>query len=189
MAVPTTEFTVNKTDIPGLLTIDVNIIGDDRGWFQEKYHKAKLETAGFPPGFTAVQQNVSYNKEAGVIRGFHAEPWNKYISVVSGEVFCAFVDLRKGPGFGKVITVTVTPEKAVFLPKGCGNAFQTTQPNTYYSYLVNDHWSRDKYDEYVFVNLADPDLAVAWPVPLNKATMSERDKQHPYLKDIVPMEL
>lgn len=188
MAVPTTEFTVNKTDIPGLLIIDVNLIGDSRGWFQEKFHQQKLVDAGFPADFTVVQQNVSFNEEVGVTRGIHAEPWNKYISVVSGEVFSAFVDLRAGENFGKVVTVTITPEKAVFLPVGCGNAFQTTEPNTYYSYLVDDHWTQEKYDHYLFVNANDPALNISWPTALDKAVLSDRDRNHPLLSEIKPMD-
>src|SRR5579885_1730393 len=116
MAVATTEFTVSQTDIPGLLIIDVSLIGDQRGWFQEKFHQQKLVKAGFPTDFSVVQQNVSFNEAIGVTRGIHAEPWNKYISVINGEVFSVIVDLRKGPNFGKVVTVTITPQKAVFLP-------------------------------------------------------------------------
>src|SRR4051812_32015446 len=105
MAAATTEVTAHKTDIEGLIIIDVTSIGDDRGWFQEKYQKAKLVAAGMPADFNVVQTNVSYNKESGVIRGFHAEPWDKYISVVTGKVFCAYVDLRPGATFGKTATV------------------------------------------------------------------------------------
>ena len=99
MAVPTTEFTAHQTEIPGLLIFDVTSIGDERGWFQEKYQRAKLVAAGLPDDFTVVQTNVSYNKEAGVIRGIHAEPWDKYISVVCGKIFVAYVDLRAGDSF------------------------------------------------------------------------------------------
>src|SRR3954451_3427789 len=102
MAVATTEFSSQETDIPGLLIFDVTSIGDERGWFQEKFHKAKLVAAGLPEDFQAVQTNVAYNKERGVARGFHAEPWDKYISVASGKIFVAYVDLRKGPSFGKL---------------------------------------------------------------------------------------
>jgi len=79
MAVATTEFTAHETEIPGLLVFDVTSIGDERGWFQEKFHQAKLEAAGMPANFRVVQNSVSYNKQAGVTRGFHAEPWDKYI--------------------------------------------------------------------------------------------------------------
>ena len=189
MAVATTEFTAHQTDIPGLILFDVTSVGDDRGWFQEKFHKAKLVEAGLPQAFDVVQNSLSYNKAKGVTRGFHAEPWDKYISVVAGEVFCAYVDLRKGATFGKIVTTTLNPNKAVFLPQGVANSFQTLTDDTYYIYSVNSHWSADKYDEYLFVNLADPSLGVQWPIPLDEATMSDRDHNHPMLKDVEPMEV
>ncbi len=188
MAAQTTEFTSNKSEIPGLLVFEVTSIGDERGWFQEKYQKAKLAETGLPEGFNVVQTNVSYNKDAGVIRGFHAEPWDKYISVISGKVFSAYVDLRNGVSFGKKVTVELDNNKAVFLPKGVANAFQTLS-ETYYIYSVNDHWSQENYDKYTFVNLADSDIAVSWPIPLSESTMSERDRNHPMLKEVKPMEL
>ncbi len=186
MAVPTTEYTGHTTDIPGLLIFDVSYIGDERGYFQEKYQKAKLVAAGLPETFDVVQNSLSYNKEAGVTRGFHAEPWDKYISVVTGRVFAAYVDLREGATFGKVVTVEITPNIAVFLPQGVANSFQTLEPDTYYLYSVNRHWSGDDYDKYSFVNLADPTLGIAWPIPIDNAVVSERDRSHPLLADVVP---
>lgn len=188
MATSTTEFTAQATDIPGLLIFDVTYVGDERGYFQEKYQKAKLVAAGLPESFNVVQNSLSFNKVAGVTRGFHAEPWDKYISVVVGKIFSAYVDLRKGAGFGKVVTVEITPTKAVFLPQGIANSFQTLEANTYYLYSVNAHWSADNYTKYCFVNLADPDLNVQWPIPLDKAILSERDKNHPMLCNIKPIE-
>ncbi len=189
MAVATTEFTPQPTDIPGLIIFDISFPSDERGYFQEKYQKAKLVEAGLPTGFTVVQNNVSFNKTRGVTRGFHAEPWDKYISVITGKVFVAYLDLRKGPTFGKVFTTEIDNNKAVFLPRGVANSFQTLEDNTLYVYSTNDHWRADNYDEYMFVNLADPDANVQWPIPLDQSIMSDRDKNHPMLKDVKPMEL
>jgi dTDP-4-dehydrorhamnose 3,5-epimerase len=187
--VATTEFTRHDTEIPGLIIFDVTSVGDERGYFQEKYQKAKLVTAGLPAGFNVVQNSISYNKETGVTRGFHAEPWDKYISVVTGKVFAAYVDLRVGDGFGKVVTLEIDPNIAVFLPRGVANAFQTLEPNTYYLYSVNAHWSADNYDNYSFVNLADPTLNIQWPIGLDNAIISDRDHTHPPLTDVKAIEV
>lgn len=189
MAVATTEFTARQTAIPGLLIFDVSYPSDDRGYFQEKFQKAKLVTAGLPESFNVIQNSLSYNKDAGVIRGFHAEPWDKYISVVTGKVFSAFVDLRKGDTFGTVVTVEITPDVTVFLPQGVANSFQTLVADTYYLYSVNQHWSADNYDKYSFVNLSDNRLNVQWPIPLSESIMSDRDASHPKLSDITPLEV
>ncbi len=183
----TTEFSVKKSKIPGLLEFDITFIEDPRGWFQEKYQKAKLVPLGLPEDFQAIQQNISFNKEAGVLRGIHAEPWDKYISVVSGEVFAVYVDLRK-ENFGAVAEIQIHPGKAVFVPKGVANSFQTLKPDTYYSYLVNDHWSEKNLPLYKFVNLADPDLNINWPIPIENSILSDRDKGHPFIKDVTPYE-
>lgn len=189
MSVPTTEFSAKQTKIPGLLVFTVTSIDDERGWFQEKYHRAKLTAAGMPPDFQVVQNSISFNKQKGVTRGLHAEPWDKYISVVTGKVFVAYVDLRPGDSFGKVETLELDSHTAVFLPRGVANSFQTLEDNTYYIYSVNDHWNQEKYNQYTFVNLADPDLNIAWPISLDQAIVSERDRNHPMLKDVRPMEV
>jgi dTDP-4-dehydrorhamnose 3,5-epimerase len=188
MAVQSTEFSGHETNIPGLLIFDIAFPSDERGYFQEKYQKAKLVAAGLPDTFNVVQSNVSFNKTRGVIRGFHAEPWDKYISVITGKVFVAYLDLRKGPTYGKLYTDEVDNSKAVFLPRGVANAFQTLEDDTLYVYSTNDHWRADNYDEYTFVNLADPDVNAPWPIALSASTMSDRDRNHPLFKDIRPME-
>ena len=188
MAVPTTEFTAHLTDIPGLLIFDVTSIGDERGWFQEKFHKKKLVDAGLPKDFQVVQTNVSYNKGRGIARGLHAEPWEKYISVVRGRAFVAYVDLRAGDNFGKVVTLEVNNNKAVFVPLGVANSYLTLDEDTYYIYSVTAHWSQEFYYKYISLNMADPALNIEWPIAIEKAVVSERDRNHPFLKDIQPME-
>lgn len=187
MAAPTTEVTGHSTDIPGLLVFDVTSMGDERGWFQEKFQKAKLVAAGLPKDFQIIQNSLAYNKERGVTRGFHAEPWDKYISVVTGRIFVAYIDLRPGEHFGKVVTLEVDNNKAVFVPRGVGNSYQCLTNDVYYLYSVNQHWSEEAYKTSVFVNLDDQTIGVTWPIPLDQAVLSERDRNHPMLKDIKPM--
>ena len=182
----TTEFKRIETPIPGLLEFEVTYVGDERGWFQEKFQKQKLVAAGLPENFIPVQHSLSYNKQIGVTRGFHAEPWEKYIGIIKGGVYAVFVDLRSGTGFGKKYAVTLDVNKTIFLPRGVANSFQTIEDDTYYSYLVNDFWSADNLDKYKFVNLADPQLGVEWPIPLSKAIISEKDRKHPELSYVEP---
>ncbi|HET9721995.1 MAG TPA: dTDP-4-dehydrorhamnose 3,5-epimerase family protein [Candidatus Saccharimonadales bacterium] len=186
---PTTEFTAHETEIPGLLIFDVTSIGDDRGWFQEKYQKEKLVASGMPSDFTVVQTNVAYNKQPGVARGLHAEPWDKYISVASGRIFVAYVDLRSGDSYGKVVALEVDNNKAVYIPKGVGNSYQTLTEDVYYIYSVNDHWRAESYSKYPAVNMADPALKINWPISLDQATVSDRDRGLPGFAEIKALEL
>jgi len=181
-----TVLKVTETVIPGLYEIDLVVPGDNRGWFKENYQLAKMEALGLPH-FEIVQNNISFNTEVGVTRGMHLEPWVKFISVASGSVLGAWTDLRKGDNFGKTITVKITPGKAIFVPLGVANGFQTLEPNVAYTYLVNAFWYPEA--KYTFVNLFDPDLNIDWPIPKDRAIVSAKDAGHPLLKDITEVEV
>lgn len=180
-----TDLAVQETNIPGFFIVDLVLHGDNRGWFKENYQKAKMESLGLPT-FNVVQNNFSYNEEKGVARGLHAEPWEKFISVANGKVFGAWVDLRKGDSFGQTLTLEITPDKAVFVPRGVANGYQTLEENITYTYLVNEHWSPES--QYTFVNLFDPGIGIAWPIPQGESIISDKDANHPLLKDVIPME-
>lgn len=179
------DLLVRETSIPGFFEIDLLVHGDNRGWFKENYQREKMESLGLPH-FEVVQNNMSFNAQRGATRGLHAEPWEKFISLANGRVFCAWVDLREGDSFGKVLTMELTPEKAVFVPRGVANGYQTLEDNVTYTYLVNEHWSADA--KYAAVNLFDPALAIDWPIGQDKAVVSDKDRGHPPLKDVKPME-
>jgi len=179
------ELGVKETVIPGFYEIDLAVHGDSRGWFKEHYQKEKMEALGLP-AFEVVQNNFSFNVERGVTRGLHAEPWEKFVSVANGRVFCAWVDLRKGDSFGQTLTIELNPGKAVFVPRGVANGYQTLDENVTYTYLVNAHWSPEA--KYTFVNAFDPALGITWPIAQADAIFSDKDAAHPLLKDVIPME-
>ena len=179
------ELRITETSIPGLLVLDLPLHGDARGWFKENWHREKMVALGLPD-FAPVQNNMSHNTQAGVTRGFHAEPWDKLVSVASGRIFGAWVDLRAGDSFGSVVTVEMGPDKAVFVPRGVGNAYQALEDGTTYTYLVNEHWSAEARQRYTYLNLADETVAVDWPIPLADSVRSEADLFHPRLADVTP---
>lgn len=177
------EIRTENTPIDGLVVYDLTVHGDNRGWFKENWQREKMTALGLPD-FGPVQNNVSFNDKSGVTRGLHAEPWDKFVSIGAGRVFGAWCDLREGSEtYGKSFTTELDPSKAIFVPRGVANGFQTLEDNTVYMYLVNDHWSAD--GEYSFVNLADETLAIDWPISLDKAELSDKDKAHPRLDDTV----
>lgn len=175
-----------STPIPGLLLIDLPVHGDARGWFKENWQREKMTAEGIDlPDFAPVQNNISFNDAVGTTRGIHAEPWDKFVSVATGRIFGAWVDLREGDTFGTVFTAELDPSTAIFVPRGVGNSYQTLEPDTAYTYLVNDHWSPEA--SYTFLNLADETVAIDWPIALSEAEVSEKDKNHPRLDDVIPM--
>ncbi|MFC5727460.1 MULTISPECIES: sugar nucleotide-binding protein [Nocardioides] len=182
-----TDLRIDPTPIPGLLVVHLPVHGDARGWFKENWQREKMVALGLPD-FGPVQNNMSFNATRGATRGIHTEPWDKFVSVATGKVFAAWVDMRAGDSFGATFSVEIDEGVAVFVPRGVGNSYQALADGTVYSYLVNDHYQPGKV--YPALNLADPTAAIPWPIPLasGEAEISEKDRNNPFLGDVAPME-
>lgn len=174
---------IKTTSIPGLLILERPIFSDERGFFRELFHKDELEkVTGLK--FDGVQMNHSHSR-SGVIRGIHAEEWNKIVYPVCGEVFIAIVDIRlDSPTFAKVETFSVGDDNRIglFIPKGLANSFCVTgEKDVDYIYLVDAYW--DGTDARA-IAWNDPDLNINWPV--KNPIISERDKNNPTLRELFP---
>src|SRR5689334_5515211 len=116
---------VRPTSIAGLFEITLDINRDDRGSFREVFQAEKLAALGLPD-LGPVQWNVSTNEKRGTLRGIHAEPWDKYVHMLTGDAFAAIVDLRpESPTYKQVETFTLTQDNALFISRGLGNSYQT----------------------------------------------------------------
>lgn len=174
---------IEKTKIPGLLILKRPISFDERGFFRELFHKDELEkVSGIK--FEGVQMNHSHSKPK-VLRGIHAEQWNKIIYPVSGTVFIAIVDIRPDSlTFGKVETFNINDENRVglFIPNGLANSLCVIgEAAVDYIYLVDEYW--DGSDTRA-IAWDDPDLSINWPI--KNPLISERDENNPKLRDLFP---
>ncbi len=178
------ELAVTQTDIAGLYEVTLLAFPDSRGSFREAYQAEKLESLGLPK-LGPVQWNISNNNRAGIIRGIHAEPWDKYIHVISGRALAVIVDLRpESKTFGQHKSFELDTTKALFVSRGLGNAYQTLEPHTIYGYLVNAHWSPGT--KYPSIRYNDPDLQIAWPIAPSADDVSEKDQVNPTMRDVFP---
>ena len=132
-------------------------------------------------------KTIFHSLVKNVLRGLHAEPWDKYISVADeGKVLGTWVDLREGETFGNTYQTVIDASKGIFVPRGVANGFQVLTDKVAYTYLVNDYWALELKPKYAFVNYADPSLDIQWE-NLEEAEVSEADKNHPLLKDVKPL--
>ena len=94
---------VETTSIDGLLVVRWPTHGDERGFFRQTYQVRELEAA---LGRDVVLRQGNHSHSApGVLRGFHAEPWDKLVYVVRGRAMAAIADIRPdSPTFGAVET-------------------------------------------------------------------------------------
>ncbi|GAB2888653.1 sugar nucleotide-binding protein [Nocardioides pacificus] len=175
---------LEHTPIPGLLVLHLPVHADSRGWFKENWQREKMVALGLPD-FGPVQNNISFNSHRGATRGIHTEPWDKFVSVATGRVFAAWVDMREGESFGATFHVEIDPSVAVFVPRGVGNSYQALEDGTAYTYLVNEHWRPAT--AYPALHLGDPTAAIPWPIPLEESDLSEKDQHNPTLDAVTPM--
>lgn len=74
------QLSITRTPIPGLLLLYLPVLYNEDGWFKENWHREKLATLGMPD-FRPVQQNFTHVVDRGVTRGFHAEPWDRVVTL------------------------------------------------------------------------------------------------------------
>ncbi len=173
---------VKKTSIEGLLILERPAIEDERGFFKEIFHLDELEEA-LGHEFKPVQANHSRSLPK-VLRGLHAENWNKLVYPMSGSVFVAIADIRtSSETFGKVETFTIDDANrhALFIPQGLANSFCVLEGTVNYLYLVDAYWNGSDTRAIVW---NDPDLAINWPI--KDPILSDRDKNNPTLRELFP---
>ncbi len=181
---------VYKTTINGVLYIDRPIYKDERGFFSEVVKIPELEAIIGQP-FQVKQVNHA-RSEQNVLRGIHAEGWNKFVFVLTGLCFAAIVDVRPdSETFGKKEYFLLgSGENALtgclFLPSGMGNSVCVLKGPVDYLYLVDRlYQDRDKSGD-VAITLFDTDLNIPWPVAKEDMVISERDTNAITLREKSP---
>ena len=164
------------------------IFRDARGFFSETYNGRTLATGGIDVTF--VQDNHSLSTAKGVVRGLHFQTnpkaQGKLVRVTRGAIFDVAVDIRQGsPTYGQHVSQVLSAENwlQLWVPAGFAHGFCTLEPDTEVVYKVTEYYAPE-----CDRGLAwdDPDLAIAWPVTPATATLSDKDRKHPQLKDLGP---
>jgi dTDP-4-dehydrorhamnose 3,5-epimerase len=168
--------------IDGLWIFDRPTHSDERGFFREAFRAVELEEAlGRQVRF--LQFNHSRSNR-GVLRGLHAENWEKLVYVPHGEVFTAVADIRTdSPTFGRVQTFRLGErgQSTLFLPRGVAHGYCVLSESADYTYQVTSYY--DGSDTRA-VAWNDSDLQVQWPI--SNPIVSPRDQHNPNLRDLFP---
>ena len=180
--------TLYKTAIEGLYYIPHRYFPDERGFYSELARTPEIDELT-KEVFVARQFNQSHSV-ANVIRGIHAEDWNKLVTITNGLCFCALVDLRADSAtFGKSETFALgtTPEAlrgSIFISKGIGNSFCVLNGPADYIYAVDALWSQRDTSNDRAINLFDPEINIPWPISREQMIISQRDLKSVNLKDL-----
>ena len=174
---------ITDTALSEVKLIEPDVFGDNRGWFYESYSYKKLKELGIDVEF--VQDNRSYSKEKGTLRGIHFQKHPmaqaKLISCTRGKILDVAVDLRKGsPTYLKWISVELNEDNKhmLFIPKGFGHGFVTLSEDVEVLYKVDEYYSGE-HDR--SIRYDDSQIGVQWNI--TDPVLSAKDKNAPLLSE------
>lgn len=168
--------------LPGLVLFKPSRHADARGFFAETFRQSFFWRA-IGKDITFVQENQSYSKFAGTIRGLHfqAPPraQAKLVQCVKGALTDVVVDIRKGsPSFGGHLTVGLSEDNGyqLWIPEGFLHGLITRREETVIQYKCTDYFNPDS-DATVLWN--DKDLNIGWETGDLKPIISKKDELAP----------
>ena len=166
------------TPLAGIKILTLDVFGDERGFFVERFHQEKFSSLGLPTTF--VQDNHS-RSAPGVLRGLHAQntpSQAKLVSCTRGKIFDVAVDIRpKSPSFGQSFGLELQEGDGLclWIPEGFLHGFCVLgQEIAEVQYKCTSLYNPQA--EFG-VSWSDPELNIKWPV--KTPTLSEKDKHLP----------
>lgn len=174
------------TAISGATIVDLEKIGDERGFFARIFCQNEFDTHKLAS--TVVQSNLSYNTQAGTVRGLHYQIApaleTKLVRCIRGRVIDVIVDLRPdSPSYLQHIEVelTSTNRRALYVPALVAHGFQTLCDDTELMYMVSGAYSPQHERG---LRADDPALSIDWPLPIK--VQSDKDAAWPLITPTSP---
>lgn len=173
-----------ETPLPGAQIVELDLLGDERGWFARTYDEALFVERGLEP--VGVQCNSSFSAARDTLRGLHFQraPYGeaKLVRCIRGAIWDVGVDLRPGSPTHlrwHAVELTADNRRGFYLPAGLAHGFQTLTDNCEVQYLMGHVHVPEAA---AGVRWDDPSLAIEWPAPGGERTISERDRGYPDLE-------
>ncbi len=165
-----------ETSLPGVLLLEPQVFGDDRGFFLESHNERVFAELGIHERF--VQDNHSYSKR-NVLRGLHyqiQQPQGKLVRAITGEILDVAVDLRQSsPTFGKweAFHLSGNNKRMLWVPVGFAHGFRVVSETAHVTYKTTDFYAPQQERTVVWNDL---DLAIDWQLD-GEPTVSGKDQR------------
>ena len=176
---------IKEKKLKGVFEINLESHEDDRGLFMRTYDDAVFKDYGLHQNW--VQENHSYSKKKGTLRGLHFQfpphAETKLVRAVGGEIHMAFVDLRKGsPTLGQWESMILTEanNKMLYIPRGFALGMCTLTDNCTLLYKMGDYYAPGSEGT---LKWDDPDIGIDWPV--DNPILSEKDSRAKSFKEFI----
>lgn len=170
-----------QTPLAGVWVIELDRLGDERGWFARGFDAEEFRAHGLNP--EVVQCNTSFNARRGTLRGMHyqADPHgeSKLVRCVRGAIFDVALDLRAGSPTRLAwhgVELSAENRRALYIPAGLAHGFQSLSEDSELLYLMGNPYVAEAARG---VRWDDPAFGIDWPDPGVERTISERDATYP----------
>lgn len=164
-----------ELEIAGVYLISPEKHEDARGFFARVYCEREFEEHGLHTSF--VQENISYNRCRGTLRGMHYQkiPYGevKIVSCLRGAIYDVVLDIReKSPTYGKWVAERLTGKNnaMLYIPEGLAHGFQTLDDDTLVHYQMGEFYAPEAA---AGIRFDDKRFCIEWPI--EEKIMSERD--------------
>ena len=120
------------TTLPGVVLLELDVFGDQRGRFMETFRRDRYLELGVGVGLRVRAGQLLVVGAAASLRGLHYQlhaPQGKLVHVTRGEVFDVAVDIRRGsPTFGQWFGTCCRPtnHRQMWIPPGFAHGFLVT---------------------------------------------------------------
>ena len=175
---------ITKTKLEGVVIIEPDVFGDNRGFFMESWNKKKMAEAGLDYDF--VQDNHSKSTVKGTLRGIHFQKGDKaqakLVRCIKGAVLDVAVDLRRNSStFKQWVGVELSEEnkKQLLIPRGFGHGFVTLTDDVEFLYKADNYYAPEA-DAGIRWN--DSEIGVEWGI--DNPILSEKDKKNPFFRNL-----
>jgi len=167
-----------ETKLKDAFIIELEPIGDERGFFARTFCRREFESHGLYPNF--VQCNISHNLKKGTLRGMHYQtaPYEeaKLVRCMMGAIYDVIIDIRpNSTTYKKWISAELTDEnrKMIYVPQGFAHGFMTLMDDTEVFYQMSEFFM----PEYVRgIRWNDPTFSINWPADVT--VISEKDQKY-----------
>lgn len=168
-----------ETKLKGAFIIDVELLVDQRGAFSRTFCAQEFAQHGLKP--TVAQCNLSFNHQAGTLRGLHYQvppaAETKLVRCTKGAIYDVIVDMRPdSPTYQQHIGVELTADnrRALYVPELFAHGYQALTDGAEVIYQVGEFYTPGyerglRYD--------DPTFGITWPLPVT--VISEKDASWP----------
>ena len=173
------EFT--RELLPGARLMSLKKFSDQRGIFVKTFSRSVFEEYG--AAFEFSEEFYSSSRK-DVVRGMHFQkpPYDhvKLVYCAAGAVLDVLVDLRRGPGQGRVANVLLSADEPAILviPSGIAHGFKSLQDDSLMVYKTSTEYS-PSHDAGVLWDSIGFDWNIAHPI------VSARDSAHTALADFI----